>query len=113
MAKGTKGARGPEAKPYAQQDGDGNVRLRVHVKPDARADRIAGVDPWRAALVVEVAAPALQGKANARLVEVLAERLSVKKPLVQVVSGLTSREKVVLVHAIDLRELRMRLEGGP
>jgi uncharacterized protein len=69
-------------------------RFSVRVKPGARKDRVGG--QWgENALVVAVAAPAVEGKANARLQAVLAKAFGVRKADVSVVAGERGRDKVV------------------
>ncbi len=68
-------------------------RIEVHVKPRSRTQgvevRSDGV--W----IVRVNAPAVDGKANAALVDVLAEYLACPRRLVTILSGHTSRHKRV------------------
>jgi len=85
------------------------VRFRVRVVPRARKSEIAGL--LGKALKVRLAAPPVEGAANKALVAVafLAQRLGVRRAQVQIVSGQTSREKLVAVEGVGLREARERL----
>lgn len=67
------------------------MSIRIHVRPGARAHAVVGLHGD--ALKVCIAAPALDGRANAALVEFLAERLGVARRDVRLVSGERSREK--------------------
>ena len=74
------------------------VTLRVRVTPNAGADRIEGAeirDDGEAVLRVRVAAVPDKGKANAAVMVLLAKALGVPKSAVSVVSGETSRVKVL------------------
>ncbi len=84
-----------------QSSGDG-VRLRVRVKPRASKSRIVGVRSGM--LEVAIAAPPVDGEANAELLRVLSRAMGVKKSAVQIVNGEASREKLVSI-AIDRAEL--------
>ena len=53
------------------------------------------------ALKVRLAAPPVDGAANDALVELLADELDVARRAVHIVSGTTSRSKVVQVDGID------------
>jgi uncharacterized protein (TIGR00251 family) len=53
------------------------------------------------ALKVRLAAPPVDGAANDALVELLADELDVARRAVRIVSGATSRSKVVQVDGID------------
>ena len=50
---------------------------------------------------VRVAAPPVEGAANQALVEFLANRLRIPKSRVRVVSGLTSRRKVLEIEGVS------------
>lgn len=89
-------------------DGDG-VRFAVKVVPGAAQDRIAG--PLGDALKVQVAAPPEQGKANARLCEVLARALGVPTRAVRVVAGHGNPRKTVAVAGVDAATVQARLAG--
>ena len=75
------------------------MRIRVRVKPRAKEERIEGLSP-DGTLVVRVAAPPERGKANERLVRILAEAFGVARSDVRVVAGHKSRDKVVEVEGV-------------
>ncbi len=82
------------------------MRFAVRVKPGARRDAVGGV--WGdGALVVAVAAPAVEGKANEAVRKALAGAFGIRRQEVVIVSGERSRDKIVeLPDAFDrLREL--------
>ncbi|CAM3677317.1 DUF167 domain-containing protein [Kibdelosporangium persicum] len=69
-------------------------RFAVRVKPGARQDRVGG--RWgENALIVAVAAPAVEGKANEHLRAVLAKIFGVRKADVSLVAGERGRDKIV------------------
>jgi len=86
---------------------EGAVRFEVHAKPRARASRIVGVRDE--ALVVQLAAPPVDGAANAELVEVLARALSLPKRDVTLARGESGRVKLVEVRGLTAEEVRARL----
>lgn len=90
-----------------RQDSDG-VRLRVRVKPRASKSRVVGVR--EGALEVAVAAPPVDGEANAELVAFLAKRLGVGKSSVSVVSGDTGRNKLIRISGVD-KDVLLRTLG--
>lgn len=77
--------------------GDG-VILRLHIQPGAKKTEIAGLHGE--ALKIRLAAPPVDGKANACLIEFLARQLGVAKSAVELVSGETSRAKRVRISGI-------------
>jgi uncharacterized protein YggU (UPF0235/DUF167 family) len=58
-----------------------------------------------------VAAAPERGKANAALVELLADALRVPQARVSVVGGQTARRKIVEIDGLDLGEIERRLAG--
>jgi uncharacterized protein (TIGR00251 family) len=86
---------------------EGGVRIEVQAKPRARASRVAGVR--EGALVVQLAAPPVDGAANADLVETLAGALAVPRRDVALVRGETARAKLVEVRGLSEAEVRARL----
>ena len=78
-------------------DGDG-VILRLHIQPGAKKTEIAGLHGE--ALKIRLAAPPVDGKANACLIEFLARQLGVAKSAVELVSGEGSRAKRVRVGGV-------------
>jgi uncharacterized protein len=70
--------------------------IRVKVKPNARASALeeAGDGTWLA----RVKAPPTEGKANAELLALIADRFSVRKTQVSIKSGASGRMKLVQIH---------------
>src|SRR5260221_4318158 len=75
---------------------DGAVRLEVRARPRAHKSRIVGVR--EGALEVQIAAPPVDGEANAELVRTLAHAVSVPKSAVRVVRAETGRSKLVEIR---------------
>jgi uncharacterized protein (TIGR00251 family) len=86
---------------------DGAVRLAVHAKPRSRRSRVAGIR--EGALVVELAAPPVDGAANEELIATLAAALGVPKRSVILAGGASSRSKLVDVRGLTEGEVRERL----
>ena len=74
-----------------RREADGSLLVRVHAQPGARRTEVAGLHGD--ALKIRVTAPALEDRANAALVEVLAAHFKVPVKNVTLVSGAKSREK--------------------
>ena len=75
------------------------LSLTLHIQPGARKTEVAG--PHGDALKIRLAAPPVDGKANAALIEFLADRLGVAKSTVVLKSGQASRRKVIEVVASE------------
>jgi uncharacterized protein (TIGR00251 family) len=89
------------------------ARLRLRVAPGARRSEIVGRlgDAWR----VRVAAAPERGRANAALVDLLADTLGLRRPQVRVVAGAGSRDKVVVLAGLAQADAEALLEraAGP
>ncbi len=82
--------------------------IRVRAVPRARKEGVAGL--YGGSIRVQVSAPPVEGKANARLLEVLARTLGVRPRQLELVRGTRGRDKVVLVRGLDPEEVRRRLK---
>jgi uncharacterized protein len=78
--------------------------LRVRLQPRAGRDEVVG--ERAGAVVIRVAAPPVDGKANAALCAFVAARAGVPKSAVSVVRGHSSRDKVVRVERVEPAALR-------
>lgn len=75
------------------------VTLSIRIQP--RASRNEFVALASGGLKIRLTAPPVDGAANEALVKFLAEILSIPKSHVEIVSGHTSREKIVRIHGIS------------
>jgi uncharacterized protein len=71
------------------------VILDLHVQPGASRTEFAGKHGDR--IKVRLAAPPQEGKANAALIEFLAQHYGVPRRNVRITSGLKSRQKRVVI----------------
>lgn len=85
------------------------ITLRLHIQPGAKKTEVVGLHGD--ALKIRLAAPPVDGKANACLIAFLAEQLGVAKAAISLVSGDTSRAKRVSISGIDGATARMALAG--
>ena len=81
--------------------------VAVHVVPRARASAVAG--RHGDAIKVRIAAPPVDGAANAELVRFVAERLGVPSSLVTIAHGAGGRRKTVEVRGLESRAVREAL----
>jgi hypothetical protein len=77
------------------REGDGRSTLTLHIQPGAKKTEVAGAHGD--ALKIRLAAPPVDGKANAALIGFVADRLGLAKSAVSLKSGQTSRRKVLEV----------------
>jgi uncharacterized protein (TIGR00251 family) len=78
------------------------ARLTVKVHPRAKRSALKGRlgDAWR----LDLAAPPVDNKANEECVRFLAELAGVPRARVRIVTGLTSRVKVVEIEGVTQEE---------
>ncbi|MGA2720952.1 MAG: DUF167 domain-containing protein [Bryobacteraceae bacterium] len=78
------------------------ARLTVKVHPRARRSAVTGRlgDAWK----LDLTAPPVEGKANEECVRLLAEVAGVARAQVRIVTGLTSRTKVVEIEGVSEEE---------
>ncbi len=81
---------------FHQRGGDGRLLLTLHIQPGAKKTEVCGLHGD--ALKIRLAAPPVDGKANAALLAFVAGLLEVSKAEVSLKSGQTSRRKVVEVQ---------------
>lgn len=81
---------------FVSASNSGDALIRVHVKPGARVTSLERSDDG-GSLEVKLAAEAKEGAANEELIATLAKLLRVGKTTIALVSGATSRDKVVCV----------------
>lgn len=85
-----------------------SASIPVRVQARARRDELVAVR--QGVLLVRVAAPALDGRANRALRRVLAERLGVALSNVTIVRGQRSRDKLVQIDGLDQAALDNALD---
>jgi hypothetical protein len=78
------------------------ARFTVKVHPRARRSAVTGRlgDAWK----LDLTAPPAEGKANQECIRFLAELMGVPRARVRVVTGLTSRTKVVEIEGVTEEE---------
>jgi uncharacterized protein (TIGR00251 family) len=98
----------PEAKLTAVSAA--TTRLKVRVSPGARRPGIAGRhgDGWK----VRVAEPPEDGRANEAVLTLLAETLDVPRARVTLVSGHSSREKIVVLEGLEQAQTERLLDAA-
>jgi uncharacterized protein (TIGR00251 family) len=69
------------------------MQKKVKVKPHAKQQKIT--EQADGSLIVHLKSPPVDGKANAELIKLLAEKFAVPKSHIRIKSGLSSRQKLV------------------
>ncbi len=89
----------------------GGLVLELLVQPRASRTRVAGEHGGR--LKIQLAAPPVDGEANAALVEFLAGALGVRRAEVAILRGETGRRKTVRVAGASAAAAAAALLGSP
>ena len=86
------------------------VKLRIRVVPGAKCAGVLGRygDAWK----VRVTTAPERGRANDAVAALLARCMGVERRAVQVVAGLSSRDKVVELVGLSREEAERRLEAA-
>lgn len=82
-----------------QKDG---ILLRIHVQPRASKNEIVGIHGDRLKILLK--APPVDGEANAELIRYLSEILSIPKGRIEIISGLSGRQKTVRITGITKKK---------
>ncbi len=89
------------------EEREGGVLFAVRVQPRASRTEVAGTHGE--AIKIRLAAPPVEGAANAELVALLAKRLGVSKGAVRIVKGERGRDKVVEVDGASRADVQALL----
>ncbi len=87
-----------------RRQADGAVTLSLHVQPGAKQTGFAGLHGD--ALKIRLAAPPVDGKANACLQAFVADFFDVPRRAVTLISGESSRQKILRVEQLEDAALR-------
>jgi len=81
--------------------------LIIHVVPRARRTEVAG--PYGDAIRIRIAAPPVDGAANAELLRFLAQRLGIARSRLEITAGASGRRKTVSVTGLNSEQVRRAL----
>ena len=73
--------------------------IKFRIIPNATKTEI--VDPYGDAIKIKISSPPLDGKANAELIKFLSKKLSVSKSSIRIISGESSRDKLVEIDNLS------------
>ena len=81
--------------------------VRVRLQPRGGRNEVVG--ERGEVIVLRVAAPAIDGRANQAMCELLAERAGIPRSAVRIVAGEKSRDMIVRVEGVGMADLRAAL----
>jgi uncharacterized protein (TIGR00251 family) len=88
----------------------GGTLLSVKLQPRASKNEIS--EPLGDELKIKVTAPPVDAAANQALIELLAEKLGCSRGKVELIRGLTSRHKTILLHGFKPEEIQQKFSGS-
>ena len=92
--------------PWLRDEADALI-LTLHIQPAAKKTEVVGVHGD--ALKIRLAAPPVDGKANAALIKFVAAQLGVGKSTVTLISGDTARAKRLRIVGVGATAVRNQL----
>jgi uncharacterized protein (TIGR00251 family) len=95
---------------YKLHGGKSGAALTLRITPRARKTEFAGVLE-DGILRVRVAAPPVEGKANAALLTFLAKVLGVRKNRLEIIAGQRGLDKIVSVLDLSAEEVQSRIQA--
>jgi hypothetical protein len=93
---------------YLRNQADGCVSLSIHVQPRASRTRVAGLHGE--AIKLCLAAPPVDGKANAAAIRFFAKLFNIPKAAVTLASGEASRDKRLILAGISAAQVEEALQ---
>lgn len=93
---------------WLQRGRDGSASLLLHIQPGAKRTEIVGLHGD--ALKIRLAAPPVDGKANAALIAFFAEQLDVPRSAVSLEAGAAARRKRISVQGASEASLARLIE---
>ncbi len=89
-------------------DGKRGAALAVRVTPRASRNKIVEILD-DGTVKIHIAAPPVDGEANSRLIEYLAEVLNIPKSRIEIVAGVSGRDKLISVLDMDTDTVHKRI----
>ncbi len=93
--------------PPRDNEGGEPITLSVRIQPRASKNEIARME--NGTIKIRLTAPPVDGAANEALIRFLADALSVPKSQVNIVSGHTSRDKIVRISGAGKADAERKL----
>ena len=81
------------------QTAQSHLTLKIKVEP--RSSKSGVVGPYGDALKVKLSSPPVEGKANKELIRVLAKEFGIPQKDVEIISGQSSKNKIVKLQGVN------------
>ena len=85
-----------------------DIIIKVKIVPGSSKNKIIGV--YNDSLKITITAPPVEGKANKKCIAYLAKYFNVAKSKIEIISGQTSKNKLIKIYDISQKEFLDKLE---
>lgn len=85
-----------------------DIVIKVKIVPGSSKNKIVGV--YNDALKITIAAPPVEGKANKKCITYLAKYFNVAKSKVEIISGKSSKNKLIKIYDISQKEFLEKIK---
>jgi len=85
-----------------------DIIVKVKIVPGSSKNKIIGV--YNKALKITITAPPVDGKANKKCIAYLAKYFDVAKSKIEIISGQTSKNKLIRIYDISQEEILDKIE---
>ena len=85
-----------------------DIIIKVKIVPGSSKNKIIGA--YNDALKISIATPPVEGKANKKCIAYLAKYFDVAKSKIEIISGQTSKNKLIKIYDISPKEFLDKIE---
>ena len=85
-----------------------DIVIKIKIVPASSKNKIVGV--YNNALKIAITAPPVEGKANKKCITYLAKYFDVAKSKIEIISGQTSKNKLIKIYDISQKEILEKIE---
>jgi len=85
-----------------------DIIVKVKIVPGSSKNKIIGV--YNDSLKITITAPPVEGKANKKCIAYLAKYFDVAKSKIEIISGQTSKNKLIKIYDISKKEFLDKIE---
>lgn len=85
-----------------------DIIIKVKIVPGSSKNKIIGA--YNDALKISIAAPPVEGKANKKCIAYLAKYFDVAKSKIEIISGQTSKNKLIKIYDISPKKFLDKIE---
>ncbi|TFB08859.1 YggU family protein [Candidatus Atribacteria bacterium MT.SAG.1] len=85
-----------------------DIIIKVKIVPGSSKNKIVGV--YNDALKITITTPPVEGKANKKCITYLAKYFNVAKSKVEIISGQTSKNKLIKIYDISQKEFLKKIK---